>query len=785
VSRGRVYIWTPDASLPLGGRVSKVVVDLGDLAEDPQGRPCLRNNLVEVRNGARRYKRNPQSGEFHDVAVGNAEANGNGDFLFEAGKGGGRLDKYPFAAQDFQERYVQAAHFGEVNTFYHLRKIASYINDLLRELEEPSLPRVVAVVNAHHAVTENAGIRDGLFKTNNQSVCFQGGHYRLPSKHHSIAEHHPLSPTGEIHLGPGRQLLDAGALVELAGCLYRANASHNAGIIYHEYGHHITRHRADFRVNRLRSPDDQDNKKPGIDEGTCDYWAAAMLDTPNVWALHKRHDVEHCHPRSLESRKTMNDFDASPTADPHLNGTIWAAALWDLRTEMRRRDGNGVRMADLLVLKTLALIDADSDGGLPIKPTRKLRASYIVGLEKLLKADEILYGRRFREQIKESFAKRKIFTNAPSSPETSTRREPNALSGRLRCLPADDIPDTRDMLSACELTRRLNLQGDPSYSVIAAGDIMLGDRGKRRIRESGADYPFAGVFPLLKRSNIVLGNLEGPLAREAQREERTFSYRVDPRLASSLKRAGINIVTLANNHLLDCGRHGVIETLNALAQAGIYAIGAGRDEASAHAPIILDAGPLRVGFLGYYWNKRCAATPDLPGSAIDSPFWLKTDIEALRQRVDRIVVTFHWGVPYERTPHPDDCAKARLAVDLGADIVVAHHPHIIQPFEIYKGRAIFYSIGNFAFGSGNSRAEGLLVAVRFEPLETIVDLYPIYVKNRDPRVNYQPKVLVGSSGHKILARLANGSGTSGILLHSEDGIGRLRLKLPKWEETVQ
>jgi len=114
---------------------------------------------------------------------------------------------------------------------------------------------------------------------------------------------------------------------------------------------------------------------------------------------------------------------------------------------------------------------------------------------------------------------------------------------------------------------------------------------------------------------------------------------------------------------------------------------------------------------------------------------------------------FIGGVPYERTPHPDDCAKARLAVDLGADIVVAHHPHIIQPFEIYKRRAIFYSIGNFAFGSGNSRAEGLLVAVRFEPLETIVDLYPIYVKNRDPRVNYQPKVLVGSSGHKILARL--------------------------------
>jgi len=77
-----------------------------------------------------------------------------------------------------------------------------------------------------------------------------------------------------------------------------------------------------------------------------------------------------------------------------------------------------------------------------------------------------------------------------------------------------------------------------------------------------------------------------------------------------LKRAGINIVTLANNHLLDCGRHGS-SRLERLAHAGIYAIGAGRDEASAHAQSFLMREPLRVGFLGYYWNKRCAATPDL------------------------------------------------------------------------------------------------------------------------------------------------------------------------------
>jgi len=124
-------------------------------------------------------------------------------------------------------------------------------------------------------------------------------------------------------------LLDSGALVEFEGSRYRANASHNAGIIYHEYGHHITRHTADFRANRLHSPEAQDNRKAALDEGICDYWAATMLNAPHIWAWHKRHDNEYVHPRSLVSHKTMGEFDPAPKADPHANGTIFAAALWD------------------------------------------------------------------------------------------------------------------------------------------------------------------------------------------------------------------------------------------------------------------------------------------------------------------------------------------------------------------------------------------------------------------------------------------------------------------------
>ena len=348
----------------------------------------------------------------------------------------------------------------------------------------------------------------------------------------------------------------------------------------------------------------------------------------------------------------------------------------------------------------------------------------------------------------------------------------------LKYVSPDEIPSSEDLFSGDSLKTYLDGLDEARYSLIAVGDIMLGGRGKKAIREHGRNYPFAAILPLLQRAPIVMGNLEGPLARTAQPEQRRYSYRVNPELASCLTSAGIRVVTLANNHLLDCGRAGVLETLQALALAGAKPLGAAANERAAHLPVIEEVGQLRIGLLGYYWNRRCAATADLPGSALDTPAVLESDIRALRKQVDRVVVTFHWGVPYERDPSPEDRAKARLAVDCGADAVVGHHPHIIQPFEIYRGCPIFYSVGNFAFGSGNSRAEGLLVAFRFENQKTTVHLYPVYVKNRDPRVTFQPKVLKGNTARRELSRLAGISSSSGRALKLDDTRGVLELPWP-------
>ena len=363
------------------------------------------------------------------------------------------------------------------------------------------------------------------------------------------------------------------------------------------------------------------------------------------------------------------------------------------------------------------------------------------------------------------------------TPEAGLVCEENTLSEweTLKHVAPEDIPASANLLSANALETYVNALQEPPLSLIVAGDIMLGGRTKAVIAEHGPDYPFDAVRPLLRHAHIVVGNLEGPFASKARKESRNYSYRVNPKLATSLGRAGISAVTLANNHLLDCGREGVIETLEVLRIAGIASLGAGINERSAHAPRIMQAGPYRVGLLGYYWNQRTAATAELPGSAMDTPQMLEADIRALRGRVDRIVVTFHWGVTYEREPSADDRAKARFAVDCGADAVVGHHPHIIQPFEIYRGCPIFFSVGNLTFGSGNSRAEGLLLGLQFEATRTAVYLYPLYVKNRDPRVAYQPKALTGDSAERVLYRLAKISTPNDGFLDIEAGRGKIVL----------
>lgn len=364
-------------------------------------------------------------------------------------------------------------------------------------------------------------------------------------------------------------------------------------------------------------------------------------------------------------------------------------------------------------------------------------------------------------------------SSAPEIPPINSSLQMRRL---LRRVPLEEIPKTSDILSALQLEQRLERAEIRIMSLVAVGDIMLGGRSRRVIAGQGTGYPFEAAAPVLNRGRVVMGNLEGPFARVARRQERTFCYRMSPELAKAIASAGIDVLTLANNHLMDCGRAGVLETLSALEAAGIAALGGGIDNRHAHQPVIRLAGDMRIGMLGYYWNQRCGAKANEPGCAVDSPEALAEDIGSLRPQVDRVVVTFHWGVPYLRQPSANDRAKARFAIDCGADVVVGHHPHIIQSFEIYRERPILYSVGNFTFGSANSRAEGLMAGFTFEEDAILVRIFPLYVKNRDPRIDYRPAVLCGASAQRILLNLAAFSGSSGVRLNIVDSVGKIECR---------
>jgi len=371
---------------------------------DGDGTIKLSGRHARVRN-AGSLPRGETSGNGHGafVPLGDAVPDEDGDFIFDPARGGPRIDGASAFEPETRRRYVEASRFGEVNTYYHLNRIAEYVAGILDELGVGPLPPVTAVVNAHSAVCQWNGITDGVPHQGGWRP-FQGAHYRLPGPRSIIPELEPVSSDGEIHLGPGWQLLKHGAMVAAAGARYRHNASHNGAILYHEYGHHISRHTADFQGNAQRPESLQDNRKTPLDEGICDYWAATMLESPHIWGWHRRHDGEVAHRRTLRSTRTMENFDLAPNADPHSNGTIWAASLWDLRERIGDR-----RVTDRLIVTLLLLWKVMTDEeGLPSDAFIYGPESFHAALVLMLHADECLYAAMHRELILDVFARRGI-----------------------------------------------------------------------------------------------------------------------------------------------------------------------------------------------------------------------------------------------------------------------------------------------------------------------------------------------------------------------------------------
>jgi hypothetical protein len=214
----------------------------------------------------------------------------------------------------------------------------------------------------------------------------------------------------------------------------------------------------------------------------------------------------------------------------------------------------------------------------------------------------------------------------------------------------------------------------------------------RRTGRAGA------VREYLSGADLTLANFENPVIRDAVYHPDATTFTGDLRLMPVLDQAGLDGVTLGNNHILDAGTTGLDETMGHLDDAGIAHAGAGMNLAEARKPMVFDLGGTKVGVLSYLDVPSYGwawATQTAPGTAPLLENVMEEDIKSLRPRVDLILVMPHWGKEYTATPEPQQVDLAHTAIDAGADLVVGGHAHWPKGIEMYEGKPIFYGVGNF------------------------------------------------------------------------------------------
>jgi len=237
-----------------------------------------------------------------------------------------------------------------------------------------------------------------------------------------------------------------------------------------------------------------------------------------------------------------------------------------------------------------------------------------------------------------------------------------------------------------------------SIKMVFVGDIMLDDLPGKYIK-AGKD-PFKSFAPLLKQADITIGNLECVVGTTGEPEDKPFVLRANPRVLPVLQKY-FSAVSLANNHTGDYGPKALSKMLELLDEASLKHFGAGKEIRSAHEPIIFEVKGKRIAVLGFdiFLPRSFEALDDRPGTAWGEPDYIVADIKRAKDfyRADVVITYPHWGWEGEKTASQNQVQLAHLMIDSGADAVVGGHPHVTQNIENYKGKPIFYSLGNFIF----------------------------------------------------------------------------------------
>lgn len=253
-------------------------------------------------------------------------------------------------------------------------------------------------------------------------------------------------------------------------------------------------------------------------------------------------------------------------------------------------------------------------------------------------------------------------------------------------------------------------------SIFAGGDIQFDGAPGAAAATQGYDYPLALIASLTAAADLRIANLECALATSgAPVADKKYTFRADPALVAALQ-GRLDVLSLANNHVLDYGPAAFTETRERLASAGLLTVGAGDDRAAAVRPLSLEVNGLRVAIVAggdlfpvpVALRDSWAAGDDRPGIATADWETLVPAVTAAARDADIVIAVLHWGYEYIATPAAGQVALARRLIDAGADLIIGSHPHVVQPLEVYKGRLITYSLGNFIMEPGRPAANDAL-----------------------------------------------------------------------------
>ena len=307
------------------------------------------------------------------------------------------------------------------------------------------------------------------------------------------------------------------------------------------------------------------------------------------------------------------------------------------------------------------------------------------------------------------------------------------------------------VIEACNMSegaiaRAVQLSTTPTLVLAAGGDVMF-DRGVRSIvGRRGSGWPLGAVAHVFRGADLGFVNLETALSNRGERlPGKGIWFRSDPSFGGILCDAGIGVVSLANNHALDYGREAFADTVRTLDAAGVARCGGGLTITEACKPAIVQRNGITLAFLAYselapvFWSwtnpQTFIAGKNYPGIPGWNTRQILEDIKHAKQVADHVIVSFHWGDEYVRKPAERQMELGRAAIDAGASVVLGHHPHVLQPVELYGSGVIFYSLGNFVFDQRKEAMQQSMIAriVFTSEFVEAAQVIPVRIEDCRPR----------------------------------------------------